>query len=233
MESSRYASHLQEWKRAFGSEQVLPTFYDDLRDDPQGHVDALSAFIGLLRFLLKKLELRAIHASETMTHPRNYNRTHRATLIADWFKAGGLGHIVAIVSGSPIKKVFLGGGTPFSQPPPETMQMVHAVMQHEVEELEGFVNRDHSAWKRPSIPSDRSEIPPGQPHGIDHHALRVLQEHVENPEIQCTAEPCGAVAMVRGFNSTRRLGTFASSPAKNRGAFCFMSAQEAPVGSRP
>jgi hypothetical protein len=89
--------------------------------------------------------------------------------------------------------------------------MVHAVMQHGVEELEGIVNRDLSAWKRLSIPSDRSEIPlKGPPHGIDRHALRVLQEHVEVPEIQCTAEPCGAVAMARGCNSTRRLGTFVS-----------------------
>ncbi len=47
MESSRYASHLQELQRAFGSEQVLPTFYDDLRDDPQGYEDALADFIGL------------------------------------------------------------------------------------------------------------------------------------------------------------------------------------------
>jgi hypothetical protein len=160
MESSRYASHLQEWQRAFGSEQVLPTFYDDLRDDPQAYVDSLSDFIGIPRFTLRKIEVRAIHASETMTHPRNYNRTHRATLIADWFKARGLGHIVAIVNGSPIKKVFLGGGAPFSQPSPETLQMVHAVMRPEVEELEGMVNRDLSAWKRLSIPCDRSEIPP-------------------------------------------------------------------------
>ena len=69
MESSGYASHLQEWQRAFGSEQVLPTFYDDLRDDPQGYVGALSDFIGVPRFMLKKIELRAIHASETMTIP--------------------------------------------------------------------------------------------------------------------------------------------------------------------
>ena len=50
----------------------------------------------------------------------------------------------------------------------------------------------------------------GQPHGIDRHPCGVLQEHVEVPEIQCTADPCVAVAMFRGRNSIRRLGTFVS-----------------------
>lgn len=158
MESSRYACHLREWQREFGSEQVLPTFYDDLRDDPQAYVDALAAFIGVPRFMLKKVELQAIHASETMTHPRNFNRTHRATLIADWLKARGFARLVAMINHSPVKKLFLGGGAAFSQPSPKTLELMHAVMRHEVEELEGLVHRDLSVWKQLSLARERRKI---------------------------------------------------------------------------
>lgn len=157
MESSKYGSRLREWQQAFGPEQVLPTFYEELRDHPQAYVDALADFIGLPRFVLRKDELRAIHTSETMTHPRNYNRTHGATLIADWLKARGCGRLVAAINGSPIKKFFLGGGAAFSPLPPETLRRMYAVMQPEVEELEEIVSRDLSAWKPPSIRRERSE----------------------------------------------------------------------------
>lgn len=154
MESSKYASHLRQWLRTFGSEQVLPTFYDDLMDDRQAYVDAIADFIGLPRFMLREVELRSIHASERLTHPRNYILTNRATLMADWLKAWGFERLVAAVNGSPVKKLFLGGGPAFSQPSPETLRMLYAVMQHEVAELEEIVSRDLSAWNRLSIPSN-------------------------------------------------------------------------------
>ncbi len=147
IESSKYASHLRQWLQAFGSEQVLPTFYDDLMDHRQAYVDALADFIGLPRFILQKLELGPIHASETMTHPRSYILTNRATLIADWLKAWGWGRFVALINNSPIKKVFLSGGAAFAEPSPETLHMVNALVEHEVAELEAIVNRDLSAWK--------------------------------------------------------------------------------------
>src|SRR3984885_4208547 len=36
MESSRYAAHLKDWQKTFGSSQVLATTHDDMQTDPQG-----------------------------------------------------------------------------------------------------------------------------------------------------------------------------------------------------
>lgn len=147
IESSKYASHLRQWQWAFGSEQVLPTFYDDLLDHPQAYLDALADFIGLPRFTLEEVEFRAIHGSAIMTHPRSYILTNRATLMAEWLKARGFGHLVAVINGSPIKQLFLSGGAPFSRPSPETLRTLYSATQDEVAELERIVNRDLSAWK--------------------------------------------------------------------------------------
>jgi len=75
MESSRYASHLKTWQRVLGKDRVLATIYDDLREKPQSYVDKLADFIGLPRFTLAPSDIHRVHASEMMTHPRNYYRT--------------------------------------------------------------------------------------------------------------------------------------------------------------
>jgi hypothetical protein len=151
IESSRYATHLRAWQQAFGA-GVLPTFFDDLRDDPQAYVNILADFIGIPRFTLTLPEFQVMHASETMTHPRSYSRTHRATLVADWLKARHLGHFVAIVKGTPLRKLFLGGGPVFGEPSTETALMIYSIFRREMEELEMLVNRDLSAW-RPAVNS--------------------------------------------------------------------------------
>src|SRR5206468_5156584 len=99
----------KEWQRTLGGESILPTVYDDLRENPQSYVDHLADFIDVPRFELTSTEVQYVHASENMTHPRNFHHTRRATAIADWFKARRLDHLVAAVKRSPLKKYFLGG----------------------------------------------------------------------------------------------------------------------------
>jgi hypothetical protein len=82
-----------------------------------------------------------------MTHPRSYHRTRRATALADWCKARQLDKIVAAVRNSPLRKLFLGGGSPFAEVPMETLLGLYELFRPEVEELESMLNRDLSAWK--------------------------------------------------------------------------------------
>lgn len=147
IESGRYATHLKAWQRAFGSQRVLTTFFDDLRSDPQQYVDALADFTGLSRFTVPTHALRAIYTSESMTHPRNYYRTHRASLLADWLKARRLGHLVGMINRSPIRKLFLGGGARFAQPTQELSKSVYELFDSEIEQLEIMTNRDLAGWK--------------------------------------------------------------------------------------
>lgn len=147
VESSRYATYLAEWREAFGSAQVLPMFYDDLCDRPQLFVDRLADFTGIPRFVLTPPELRVVYTSETMTHPRNFSRTHKAMLVADWLKSRRLGNLVAAVKRSPVGKLFLGGGPRFTKPSREMVAAIWQLFRNEVEALEGMVGRDLSAWK--------------------------------------------------------------------------------------
>jgi hypothetical protein len=147
MESGRYATHLKEWQRTIGGELILPTVYDDLRENPQAYVDQLADFIEVPRFQLSLSEVQYVHASESMTHPRNFDRTRRATAVADWFKARRLDRFVAAVKRSPLKQFFLGGGLAFSDMPQELSTSLYEYFRGEIEELEVMLNRDFSSWK--------------------------------------------------------------------------------------
>ncbi len=146
-DSSRYATHLQAWQQDFGPERVLPTLFDDLRDRPQAFVDSLAEFIGIPPFPLTASELRSVHASDALTHPRSYHRTRRATLVADWLKARHFGRFVAVVKSSSLSKLFLGGGPAFSALSPEAALMLQRIFHSEIEALETLLRRDLSFWK--------------------------------------------------------------------------------------
>lgn len=147
MESSRYATHLRDWLRIFGGHNVHVGFYEDLRDRSQVFVDELADFIGLPRFALTASQVRRIHTSESMTHPRSYYRTRGATLIAEWCKAQRLHTVVAAVKRSPLLRLFLGGGAPFSDLPLGAVQNLYELFRPEMEELEVLLSRDLTPWK--------------------------------------------------------------------------------------
>lgn len=147
LESSKYATRLKEWRLALGNDQVLATLYDDLRDQPQTYLDRFADFVNIPRTPLTPSQLLLVHSSETMTHPRSYNRTRHANTLADWFKARRLDGIVAAARNSPLRRLFLGGGAPFTELPKEIVLNLYRIFRPEVEELETILNRDLSAWK--------------------------------------------------------------------------------------
>ena len=147
LESGRYATNLKAWQHTFGRDQILATVYEDLRDEPQDYLDRLADFIGIPRFRLSPSQAGRVHASESMTHPRNYYRTRGATAVAEWFKARRLDKVVVAVKRSPLIKLFLGGGPPFGDLPRDTTLRLYERFLPEVEELESMMNRDFSAWK--------------------------------------------------------------------------------------
>jgi len=147
MASSRYASNFKAWQQALGPENVMATVYDDLRDEPQAYLDTLVDFINIPRFTLSASQVRHVHASEAMTHPRNYYRTRGATAMAEWFKARRLDKVVVAVKRSPLIKLFLGGGPAFAELPRDVALSLYDHFLPEVEELEALLKRDFSSWK--------------------------------------------------------------------------------------
>jgi hypothetical protein len=67
--------------------------------------------------------------------------------MADWCKARKLDKLVAAVRNSPLRKLFLGGGPSFAEPPHDVVLGLYKLFRPEVEELESMLNRDLSAWK--------------------------------------------------------------------------------------
>jgi hypothetical protein len=147
MESSRYASHLKAWQSALGPTQVLATVYDDMQLDPQSYLDTLVDFIGVPRLKLVPSQIRRVLTSEGMTQPRNYYWTRGAALLADWSRARKLDSVVAAAKNLGLPKLFVGGGPTFEEVPSSELQTLRRRFRPEVEELEGMLNRDFSAWK--------------------------------------------------------------------------------------
>lgn len=147
IDTSRYSANLRAWQRTFGAGQVLATVYDDLRDDPPSYLNRVVDFVGIRRFRLRSAQNNSIHTSESLTHPRNYRRTRNASRMADWLKAQRMDRLVAAVRNSPLRKLFLGGGRPFTEPSPELVLGLREFFLPEIEALEVVLNRDLSTWK--------------------------------------------------------------------------------------
>jgi hypothetical protein len=145
--SGMYATNLKAWLSAFGADRVLATVYDDLRDEPQSYLDTMLEFIGAPQIVLAPSQIRRVHGSETMTHPRSYRWTRSATLMAEWFKAHRFDGLLASFRRSPLRRLFLGGGAAFSEISIEAASAVCDLFRPEVEELESILNRDFSSWK--------------------------------------------------------------------------------------
>ncbi len=156
LESSKYGANLKAWLRTLGPDQVLATVYDDLRDEPQLYLDGVTDFIGIPRFELAPSQIGRVFTSETMTHPRNYYRTRSATAMAEWLKLRQLDTVVAAVKKSPLLKFVLGGGPPFTKVSEDLSHKLYEHFLPEVEELEGLLNRDFSAWKLPTLATSQS-----------------------------------------------------------------------------
>jgi hypothetical protein len=147
LNTSRYAENFRAWQNVLGPDQVLPTLYDDLCDDPQAYLDRLAKFIGVPRFRLTSSQRHSVHASDQLTHPRSYTCTRNATRLANWLKAQRFDKLVAAVRESPVRQFLLGSGQPFTPPTRELAARLHERFLPEVEMLEETLQRPLPAWK--------------------------------------------------------------------------------------
>lgn len=147
IESSQYASHLSEWQRSFPRQQLSVRLYEELGDDPQAFVDGVVDFVGISRFRLHESQRAQVAATSHFTEPRSYLATRAATAMADWCKARRLDNMVASVRKSSLMRLFLGGGAPFPEIPPQTKRRIASLVVPEIERLEEMLGRDLSGWK--------------------------------------------------------------------------------------
>lgn len=147
-ESSLYGTFLRRWFEDFGRDQVLPMFYDDLRNDPQSFVNRIAEFIGIPRFTLTATENKVVYGTESMREPRNYLLTRKALVLANWLKAGRLGGVVSVMKSSPVGRILFSGRPPFVKPSDQLSETSLVLFRQEVAKLEVLLQRDLSAWKQ-------------------------------------------------------------------------------------
>ncbi len=147
VESGKYATHLKEWLRVLGRDQVMPTFYDDLKGDPQAYLNKVADFISLPGFEISREENCNLLGSENMTHPRSYFLTKTTVRTADWLKARQLDYMVASFKKLYLVKLVLGGGTRFVGISQGSAARVYELFRPEIEELETILECDLSRWK--------------------------------------------------------------------------------------
>jgi hypothetical protein len=147
MESSRYVTHLKEWKRTFGNSQVMVTVHDDIEADPQSYLDRLVDFVGVPRLKLAPTQLRKVLTSEDLTEPRHYYWTRGAITMAEWARKRRLDSMVATAKRLGAMKLFVGGGRAFHEPSALQRAKLRELFRPEIDQLEAMLNRDLSAWK--------------------------------------------------------------------------------------
>jgi hypothetical protein len=147
LESSRYASHLKEWKKALGESQVLVMLHDDIEKDAQLFLDTVADFIGISRVRLIPAQLCRVLSSEELREPRNYYWTRGAMVLSEWAKAQRLDSIVAFAKRLGAVKFFVGGGAGFQKVSYCERMKLRKLFRAEVEALEAMLGRDLSGWK--------------------------------------------------------------------------------------
>jgi len=158
LESGKYATHLKSWYELMGSEKVLVTFYEQLRDTSQEYVDRLADFIGIPRFGLKSEQKTPVHRSDAYSQPKNPVLTRIAVALANQLKAGHLDRMALALRNSALGRNFLSGGEPFEPVSPTISRAVLDMFRPEVEDLEAMLNVDLSAWKSTETEDDMSLI---------------------------------------------------------------------------
>jgi hypothetical protein len=148
--SSRYATHLRQWRRLFSEKQICVALFDELTIEPQAFVDRVARFLGIHPFPLRQAQLERVYSAARMTMPRSQLATRTAASMADWCKARRFDGVVAGVRNSSLMKLLVGGGAPFPEVPPQTLARITELLMPEIETLEVLLDRDLAAWKRPA-----------------------------------------------------------------------------------
>ena len=149
IESSRYGFHLARWIELFGQERVRVLLYENFVEDPQGYVDEICRFIGILPFTISPSQsLRREKASDVLPYPRLGRLTHLAVRVGAGLNANGRRQTLALVRKLGLRKWVLKDAA-FTPPPlePEFAEQLRERLRPEVEAVEDLLQIDLARWK--------------------------------------------------------------------------------------
>jgi Sulfotransferase domain len=146
---NRYASNLAGWFEQFGRDRVLVTWYDDLKADPQGYLDAIADFIGIARFKLPASKPDGRAANSIERAPKSRHLAQNARHVMYWMRRHRCYRSMRLLERAGVWEVCYGRGEIFPRLTPEQEAKVRERYLPEVEALEKLLGCDLSAWKQP------------------------------------------------------------------------------------
>jgi hypothetical protein len=144
---SRYAVHIQEWRRLFGIDNVLILIQDDLKADAQAFLNQVCDFIGIPRFPVAGSALQDKKVNAIPSLPQHPRIARGARVVRDALQKRGHSRLVNFLKSDRLRNFFFSGGASFEPMHPETDARLRELFRSDIEELESMLGRDLSAWK--------------------------------------------------------------------------------------
>jgi hypothetical protein len=151
LEWSKYAYHLQAWRKLFSSENVLVLIQDDLKSNAQDYLDQVCDFIQIprIQILNSASQDRMVNAVPSL--PRNPRIARAARIVRDRLQKHGDYGAVNLLKGTALRNFLFGGGPTFEPLRAETGERLREFFRPDVEALEDMLGRDLSPWKTSSL----------------------------------------------------------------------------------
>jgi Sulfotransferase domain len=147
-DASRYAKHVRAWQDAFGESRVLILFYDDLKSNPQGYLDAACSFIGIPKIDLNQTRIGARKTNEVKRLPRSRHLALASSLVVKQLRSHRFDLILDVWRRSGLRDMCTGGGEEYAPISPETEPRLREYFQAEIEDLERLTGRNLCKWKQ-------------------------------------------------------------------------------------
>src|ERR1700691_2287148 len=147
VEWSKYASHLQAWRKLFSAENVLVLIQDDLKSDAQDYLDQVCDFIQIPRIQVVNSASQDRLVNAVPSLPRNKRIARAARIVRDRLQKHGDYRAVNLLKGTVLRNFLFGGGPPFEPLRAETGARLREFFRPDVEALEDMLGRDLSPWK--------------------------------------------------------------------------------------
>jgi Sulfotransferase domain len=154
---NRYAFYLRASFENFGRENVLVTFYDELRAEPQRYLNRVTDFMGVERIALSARPRIGDHVNAFARAPRNSKLARGATRLIYWLRGHQAYGLLNLLERSGVWEFCRGRGEPFPQLSPEQDARLRERFLPEVEALEDLLRINLSEWKKPREQRPRIE----------------------------------------------------------------------------
>jgi Sulfotransferase domain len=143
--ANQYATHLREWQRLFGPENVLVLIHDDLETDLPGFLARVCEFLGIRRIDPAGSPAAYRRANQIELKPRSRRLALAARRIR--MRLIRQRRYLILAGLQPLWDYCAGGGAPFPPIDPVIAAKLRAEFRSQIEQLEEMLGRDLSCWK--------------------------------------------------------------------------------------